>query len=32
MLGEVGIHTHADEYAATLSGGQRNRSSWGGRS
>ena len=23
MLGEVGIHTHADEYAATLSGGQR---------
>jgi branched-chain amino acid transport system ATP-binding protein len=23
LLGEVGIHTHADEYAATLSGGQR---------
>jgi neutral amino acid transport system ATP-binding protein len=23
MLGEVGIHTHAEEYAATLSGGQR---------
>ncbi len=23
MLGEVGIHTHAQEYAATLSGGQR---------
>jgi branched-chain amino acid transport system ATP-binding protein len=23
MLGEVGIETHADEYAATLSGGQR---------
>jgi neutral amino acid transport system ATP-binding protein len=23
MLGEVGIHTHAAEYAATLSGGQR---------
>jgi ABC-type branched-subunit amino acid transport system ATPase component len=23
MLGQVGIHTHADEYAATLSGGQR---------
>jgi branched-chain amino acid transport system ATP-binding protein len=23
MLGEVGIHTHANEYAATLSGGQR---------
>lgn len=23
MLGEVGIHTHADAYAATLSGGQR---------
>jgi branched-chain amino acid transport system ATP-binding protein len=23
MLGEVGIHTHATEYAATLSGGQR---------
>jgi branched-chain amino acid transport system ATP-binding protein len=23
MLGEVGIHTHAKEYAATLSGGQR---------
>jgi len=23
MLAEVGIHTHADEYAATLSGGQR---------
>jgi neutral amino acid transport system ATP-binding protein len=23
LLGEVGIHTHAEEYAATLSGGQR---------
>ena len=23
MLGEVGIHAHAEEYAATLSGGQR---------
>jgi ABC-type branched-subunit amino acid transport system ATPase component len=23
MLGEVGLQTHADEYAATLSGGQR---------
>ena len=23
LLAEVGIHTHADEYAATLSGGQR---------